>query len=106
MDRTDFTRLEERLVSVLGELKGQPQVARSYPPNTLSYADEMTQLGEFIDVGEFGLAYELVVAALETKPFALTGAAAVALLELGLLFGFKTDSPEDAEFDRRHSGPL
>lgn len=38
---------------------------------------------------------------LETLPFRLSGAAAVKLLEVGLLFGFKTERHQDARFDVR-----
>lgn len=53
------------------------------------------------DAGEFGLAYETMISLLESFPFMLTGSAAVRLLEVGLIFGFKTDSDDDKAFDRR-----
>lgn len=61
----------------------------------------MKQIREFVEVGEYGIAYESMVAHLEALPFVLSGKAAVSLLELGLLFGFKTEREEDREFDRR-----
>ncbi|EGH45014.1 hypothetical protein ALO42_102596 [Pseudomonas syringae pv. atrofaciens] len=38
---------------------------------------------------------------LETLPFKLSGVASVKLLEVGLIFGFKTEAEEDMKFDRR-----
>jgi hypothetical protein len=61
----------------------------------------MKQIREFVEVGEYGIAYESMVADIEALPFVLSGKAAVSLLELGLLFGYKTDRDEDREFDRR-----
>ena len=53
------------------------------------------------DAGEYGLVYENVVSKLEASPFKLSGKAAIKLLEVGLIFGFKTESESDKEFDRR-----
>lgn len=39
--------------------------------------------------------------ALEIFPFKLTGLAAIKLLEVGLLMGFKSDQEVDRLFDRR-----
>lgn len=96
-----YRKLEGRLLALLSEMRGQPHVARAYGPEHLPYEDEMTEIGEFIEVGEYGCAYEVILASLENRPLMLSGHVAVQLLELGLLLGFKTERPEDREFDRR-----
>ena len=53
------------------------------------------------DAGKYGLVYENVVSMLEVWPFKLSGKAAIKLLEVGLIFGFKTESESDKGFDRR-----
>jgi hypothetical protein len=94
--------IETRLLRLLAELEGQVGVAAAYPANALPFSSEMKQIREFIEVaGEYGLAYESLVAAIESHPFALSGKTAVSLLELGLLLGYKTERNEDREFDRR-----
>lgn len=86
---------------IFTEIERQAGVGRSYPPGQMSFEDEMANLREWIfDVNEFGIAYENLVASLEAYPFRLSGQAAVKLLEVGLLLGFKTDRPEDSIFDR------
>jgi len=94
--------LEARLLLVLSELEKQSDVSNSYPPDRLSFADEMKQIHEFIEIAvEYGLAYECLVAVIQFHPFTLSGKAVIALLELGLLFGYKSEMKEDAPFDRR-----
>ena len=98
-----FSMIEDRLLTVLGELRAQPEVASAYEAGLLPYAEEIAQIAEFIDAGEYGLAYEYVVTTLERRPFVLRGATAVRLLELALLFRYKTDDPVNARstFARR-----
>jgi len=97
-------QLEPRLLNILNELEKQHSVAASYPANRLSFPDEMKQIREYIEVaGEYGLAYDLIVAELEVYPFVLSGKAAISLLELGLLIGFKSDEEKDVVFDRRRA---
>lgn len=93
--------VETRLLRVLDEVEPQVEVEAVYPPNLLPFGDEMKQIREFIEFGEYGIAYESMVADIEALPFVLSGKAAVSLLELGLLLGYKTDRDEDREFDRR-----
>ena len=62
----------------------------------------MGQVREWVeDVGEYGIAYELLVSMLEEFPFQLSGQVAVKLLEAGILMRFKTEQPQDARFDSR-----
>lgn len=105
MTYPQYKIIENNLLFVLEELEKQTEVAKSYPQTVLSYKDQMAQIREFIDIaGEYGLAYESIVGALELFPFKVTGAAAVKLLEIALLMGFKTEREEDKLFDRRKQG--
>ena len=90
--------ITRHLLSILSEIQGQNGVAAFYPKEQLSFHEEMNQIKEFIEVDEAGLAYESLVATLENMPFVLSSAAAIHLLEVGLLMGFKTQRPEDAMF--------
>lgn len=66
---------------------------------------ELEQISEWIKSGELGIAYESIVCVLEDDELlTLSGRAAVALLEVGLTFGFKTERPQDSSFDTRHCG--
>jgi hypothetical protein len=101
-NKSDYELIEENLLIVLQEMEGQPEVARAYPPNAMTYEDEMAQIREFIDLaGECGLAFEYISSALEQYPYKVSGKAAVKLLEVGLLMGFKSENDKDSRFDRR-----
>jgi hypothetical protein len=54
---------------------------------------------------EYGLAYEVLVWMLQSQPFRISGFAAVKLLEVALLLGYKTTRDEDAMFDIRRRKP-
>jgi hypothetical protein len=104
-DDLDYQLVEANLAFILNELEAQPQVGRHYPTTALSYEDQMAQIREFIEVaGEYGLAYEYINGALEQFPFSISGLAAIKLLEVGLLMGFKSELDCDKRFDRRSSG--
>jgi hypothetical protein len=94
--------VRSRLMDILQELQMQTDLATHYPENRLSFQDEMNQLHEFIaDAGEYGIAYESIIANLEQIPFTLSGVAAVKLLEVGLIMRYKTERPQDQAFDMR-----
>lgn len=94
--------IESNLMLILEEMEGQPEVGRSYPPDVMPYEDEMAQIREFIDLaGEYGLAFEYINGALERFPYRISGKAAIKLLEVGLLMGFKSESDEHKRFDKR-----
>jgi hypothetical protein len=102
MTRQYDQEIEKRLLAVLRELQGQPTVGTFYSDRQLPFADHMRDLSEYIEVaGEYEIAYESIVSTLSAHPYVLSGAGAVALLEVGLLFGYKTTLKEDALFDRR-----
>ncbi len=94
--------IEARLLCVLGEIEGQEDVSACYSPEALPFVEEMGQFHEYIEIaGEYGAAYETLVAAIDAHPFLLSGKAAICLLELGLIFRYKTDRKEDVLFDLR-----
>lgn len=103
MTTTNFKLVRERLQILLTEMHDQLQVANYFGDETLSLKEEIEQIREFVDVGEYGIAYESIVSALESAPFNITGHAAVSLLELGLLFGYKSEKSSDSQYDRRKS---
>jgi hypothetical protein len=91
-----------KLLSVLNEIKEQESIGEMFPESMQSFAEQISQLYEYIEiVGEYGVAYELLVSMLERFPFILHGRVVINLLEVGLIFGFKTDCLEDEQFDRR-----
>ena len=101
----NYDDIAGRLAQVHKEMTLQgDSVKASYPSEGLSFEEEMEQIREFIEeAGEYGIAYECLVANLESAPFVITAKSTLALLEVALLFGFKTDRDEDAKFDRRAS---
>ncbi|QVL30060.1 hypothetical protein KIH39_14450 [Telmatocola sphagniphila] len=95
--------VQSRLMDVLQELEMQKNLAVHYPENRLSFREQMEQLREYIaDTGEYGIAYESIIADLEQIPFVLSGIAAVKLLEVGLIMRYKTERPQDQTFDIRN----
>jgi hypothetical protein len=94
---------DDNLTLILRELEAQPQIGKYYPPTAMSYGDQVAQIREFIDVGEYLLAYEYINGALEEFPYSISGKAAIKLLEVGLLMGFKSELERDRIFDRRPS---
>lgn len=97
--------IRERLRAVLDEMKKQAKLSNHFGGQSLSFDEEMEQIREYIeDAGEFGIAYEVLVANLEQVPFLISGKSAVYLLEVGLLLGYKTDDASDRIYDRRTTG--
>ncbi|KPX33819.1 MULTISPECIES: hypothetical protein [Pseudomonas syringae group] len=98
----DYELIENNLDFLLVEIKSQSEVASYFPVESLSYDDQVNQLDEWLhDAGEYGLVYESIVCLLEKFPFKLSGIASIKLLEVGLIFGFKTEMEIDSAFDRR-----
>lgn len=102
MTELTATLIRERLRGVLDEMRKQSHLANYFGGASLSFGEEMGQVREFIEeAGEYGIAYESIVSALEDVPFVLSGKAAVKLLEVSLLLGYKTEKPSDKPYDRR-----
>lgn len=96
--------VKQRLQAVFCEMKEQVHLSKHFGGELLSFDEEMEQIREYIeDASEFGIAYEVLVADLEQIPFVISGKAAVGLLEVGLLFGYKTEDAKDKIYDRRAS---
>ncbi|NIK53764.1 hypothetical protein ABQY74_009465 [Xanthomonas sp. WHRI 7064] len=94
--------VKKNLYIVISELANQPGVGNSFLKNEMSYVDQINQVMEWVqDAGEYGLAYESIICLLEKYDFTLSGFAVVKLLEVALIFGFKTDLEQDKDFDRR-----
>jgi hypothetical protein len=95
--------VENNLSLIMKEISAQSEVAVNFPAEQLSYQEWIAQQNEWIeDVGEYGIAYEAIVSALTAYPFVLSGTATVKLLEVGLLFKFKTEDDQDKIFDSRN----
>ncbi|SDD11182.1 hypothetical protein SAMN05216345_10635 [Cupriavidus sp. YR651] len=99
----DFKFIEENLTFIIRELQLQCSGSETWlPDGMMSYAEQVAQIEGFAcDAGEYGIAYESMVSLIEAVPVKLSGKAAIKLLEIGLLFGFKTELKEDGDFDRR-----
>ena len=94
--------IKANLLAVLIEVRDQPDIGKCFSNKLQSYVEMIEQTREYIeDAGEFGIAYESLVCTLQSFPFQLSGAAAIKLLEVGLLMKFKTNLHEDALFDSR-----
>ncbi|PPV06216.1 hypothetical protein [Xanthomonas bromi] len=94
--------VEKNLLYIIDELAGQAAVRSEFSHDEMTLCDQIKQMTEWVeDAGEYGLAYENIVCLLEECSFFLRGLSAVKLLELGLIFGFKTDMDKDRIFDRR-----
>lgn len=103
--KPNFQRIEDNLMLIFNELTAQPSMATYFSPEGLSYDGHMERIREYVELaGEYGLAYELIICVLEDVPFTLSARAAIKLLEVGLVMGFKTEREEDALFDRRIIG--
>ncbi|HTF94529.1 MAG TPA: hypothetical protein VL995_00220 [Cellvibrio sp.] len=102
MNKELHSIVENNLLLIMKEISEQPDVSVHFPVEQLSYQAWIEQQNEWIqDVGEYGIAYESLISALEVHPFVLSGIASVKLLEVGLLFKFKTEDEQDRIFDSR-----
>lgn len=96
--------IQQNLSAVYQEVCKQADIAINVPSSQMPFDMQMDQIREWIeDVGEYGIAYESLVSLLELYPIQLSGSAAVKLLEVSLLFGFKTERAQDRPFDRRET---
>ena len=85
-----FELVESRLYLILLELRSQSHLSNYFGGATLSLDEELENIREYIeDAGEYGIAYEGMVSLLENAP----SNAALALLEVGLLLGYKSGKP-------------
>jgi hypothetical protein len=99
--RRDDMDIKTRLLLIVDNLAVQNDVGALYSDGELPHDEFILQIREFADHRGCGIAYESLVATIEAHPYRLSNKSAIALLELGLLFRFKTDRPEDKLFDVR-----
>lgn len=98
----DENAVEEKLRYILDDLKGRPEISDKFPNNMLNYQEYMNQLTEYIEyASEYEVAYESVVCLLERVNFSVSSNSSIKLLELGLLYKYKTGLDKDKEFDFR-----
>ena len=91
---------EQKLLLILGEIAVQKNVGATFPLAEMSFADEITQIRDWILThGEYGIAFESMGAILEGYPFTLTGPTAVKLLEVGVALKYQGASEEDRLID-------
>ncbi|ABX34074.1 hypothetical protein Daci_1430 [Delftia acidovorans SPH-1] len=97
-----YEYIAEILNKIFLELKEQRDIYEKYPNGILDFDVQMRNLDEYINsADEFGVAYEIIVVLLEKYSFKISGGNAVGLLEIGLVFGFKTSRDVDAQYSRR-----
>jgi hypothetical protein len=90
-----YIELEKRILLILQELEDQKRIEEDDSKECLSHKDSIYQIKEFVEAGEYGIAYMSLVFYFEDYNFNISSFASVKLLELGLLMGFKTDREED-----------
>lgn len=90
-----YIEFEKRILLIIQELENQKRIESEDSLKYLSHRDSIYQIKEFVEVGEYGVAYISLVLYLESYNFKISSIAAVKFLELGLLMGFKTDREED-----------
>ena len=115
MKNIDWQFIENNLLFIYQEMLTQGEVNNSSSVRELTkeeiafgitriptWQESMEQLFEYIDVaGEYELAYEAIIWDLENLTYHLSGKASIKLLELGLIFKYKSELEEDNIFDFR-----
>lgn len=101
MNNIKYESVEKNLHFIVAEMELQVLAVNDYYNSGLTLEEEIRQIREFIDVGECDLAYQSIIANLQSAPFLLSGNSSIKLLEVALKMKFKTDRDEDVEFDFR-----
>jgi hypothetical protein len=74
----DYMSIEDSLLAVLAEIRGQPNVGKDFPPGQISFVDEVELIRGWIeDHREYGVAYEAIITILEASAFQISSRAAV-----------------------------
>lgn len=89
----------EYVVEQLSQLRELSDIEDS---NQMPIADQIRQIGEWISANETNIAYESIVCIMEKYNFVVPSLCAIKLLEVGLMFRYKTDRDEDKIFDGRN----
>lgn len=93
----------QRLGAILGELREQSNLATQHWDSREDFETEMNQIREYIEeAGEFGIAYDVIIANLAQVPFNLSSKSVLGLVEVALVMGYKTEDDCDIVFDRRN----
>ena len=88
--------LEAHLIGLAKELGTHIHEPNYLDESTKTFQESMEDVNEYIDVGEYGIAYELIVALLEQAPFLVSANFALKLLKVGLLLEGKRGHGDDA----------
>lgn len=98
---TEPPDIETKLMAIWSEIAAQSDLVANLSEYGVRDNKAVQRIGEWIDHhGEYDEAYTTLVAILEKVPFKLSGPNAVRLLEVGLIFGYKTGRIEDAYYRR------
>lgn len=101
MKRIDYLFIENNLLYIYEEMLTQDMSEYDIEGYN-TWQGTMEQIFEFIDLaGEYALAYEYIIHDLRELPYKLSGKASIKLLELGLIFRYKSELEEDVVFDLR-----
>lgn len=93
----------QRLIAIASELHEQKHLATKHWDSQDDFENEMCQIKEYIEeAGEYGIAYDVIIANLDQVPFQLSSKAVLGLIEVALVMGYKTEDDCDAVFDRRN----
>ncbi|OYR07538.1 hypothetical protein [Brucella grignonensis] len=96
--------VEKNLKFIAGELINKGEYYEPLYDNEMPYEEQIISIFEYIDHGEYGVAYENLICLLERSKTCVSAKATVKIIEVSLLFGFKTERLEDRIFDRRLIG--
>ncbi len=77
--------IANNLLFIVNEIAKQEHLQFYYPPETMSFNEQIEEIREYIDVYEYGLAYEGILCIFNEVAFEVTSNTAIKLLEVGLL---------------------
>jgi hypothetical protein len=102
MKQINYQFIENNLLYIYNEILKQ-DMSNFNKDEFATWKETMEQIYEFIDLaGEYELAYEYIIWQLNNLPYKISGKASIKLLELGLLFKYKTEDDKDKVFDFRN----
>lgn len=93
--------ITSKLEAILAEIKGKKDSYEKSNDEEMPYDEQIVQIREYIENREYGLAYETIICILEKLDADIPAKISVVLIELALLFRFKTERSEDGIFDIR-----
>ncbi len=97
----DWKFTEDNLLYIFNEMKIQ-NMSKYNCEGCNTWKGTIDQIYEFIDLaGEYALAYEFIIFELERLPYKISGKASIKLLELAVIFKYKSEDKDDECFDFR-----